>query len=144
MASVSTYLNFPGNTENAFIFYKSVFKTEFVDFVRFGDMPPPEGMPELPVTERNMLMHVTLPTIAGHMLMATDAPESMGFNLSQGNNIYINLEPDTRTETAELYMALSADGKIEMELQDMPWGAYYASFADKFGVHWMFNCNEKI
>jgi PhnB protein len=75
--------------------------------------------------------------------MGTDAPESMGFRVHSGNNVYINLEPDTRAETKRLFDALSAGGKVEQELQDMFWGDYYGSCNDKFGVKWMFNCAEK-
>jgi PhnB protein len=77
------------------------------------------------------------------MLMATDAPESMGFKMAIGNNMYINLEPDTRVETQRLFNALSADGNVEMQLADMFWGAYFGSLEDKFGIRWMFNCTEK-
>ena len=84
-----------------------------------------------------------LPILGGHVLMATDAPESMGFNVVFGNNVYISLEPDTREVTKKLYHALSAGGKVMQELQDMFWGAYYGSCTDKFGVNWMFNCLEK-
>jgi PhnB protein len=75
--------------------------------------------------------------------MGTDAPESMGFKLNKGNNVYINLMPDTRKETKQLFDALSADGQVTMDLQDMFWGDYYGSCTDKFGVQWMFNCSEK-
>jgi PhnB protein len=75
--------------------------------------------------------------------MGTDAPQSMGFHLNFGNNMYINLEPDTKAETKRLFDALADGGKITMELQVMFWGAYYGSCTDKFGVQWMFNCNEK-
>ena len=75
--------------------------------------------------------------------MGTDAPESMGFTVNFGNNLYISLEPDTRAETKKLYDALSADGKITMELADMFWGAYYGSCTDKYGVQWMFNCTAQ-
>jgi PhnB protein len=75
--------------------------------------------------------------------MATDAPESMGFKIKQGDNMHINLEPETKKETKRLYNALSAGGKITMELQDMFWGAYYGSCTDKYGINWMFNCSEK-
>ena len=144
MASVSTYLNFPGNTEEAFNFYKSVFGSEFMgDISRFGDIPPSEDMPPLPEADKNLVMHVSLPILGGHLLMGTDAPESMGFKLSQGNNVYINLEPDTRKETDRLFEALSAGGTVEQELQDMFWGDYFGSCKDKFGVQWMFNCAEK-
>jgi PhnB protein len=141
MARVSTYLNFAGNTEEAFNFYKTVFGTDFIgDISRFGDVPPSDDMQPLPDTDKNLVMHVALPILGGHVLMGTDAPESMGFNLKMGNNVHLNLEPDTREETDKLFKALSAGGKVEQELQDMFWGAYYGSCQDKFGVHWMFNC----
>ena len=145
MARVSTYLNFSTYTEEAFIFYKSVFGTEFTEpgFRRFGDMPPMEGMPPTPDDLKNLVMHVELPITGGYVLMGTDAPQQMGFKVEFGNNIHINLEPDTRQETKRLFDALSAGGKVEMELQDMFWGAYFGNCTDKYGVHWMFNCNQK-
>jgi len=76
--------------------------------------------------------------------MGTDAPESIGFTIKAGNNVYLNLEPDTRTETKRLFNALSEGGTVEQPLQDMFWGDYYGSCTDKFGVHWMFNCGEKV
>ena len=145
MPRTSTYLNFPNYTEEAFNFYKSVFGTEFTapGFRRMGDMPPMEGIPPLPDNLKNLVMHVELPITGGYMLMGTDAPEQMGFHVNFGNNMHINLEPDTRDETKRLFEALSADGKITMELQDMFWGAYFGSCTDKYGVHWMVNCNAK-
>ncbi len=144
MASVSVYLNFQDNTEEAFFFYKEVFKTEFVGPIgRFGDMPPQEGMPELTKEQKNGVMHVELPLIAGFKLMGTDAPEYMGFKVNKGNNVHINLMPDSRIETKRLFDELSAGGEVTMELQDMFWGDYYGSCTDKFGVQWMFNCSEK-
>lgn len=76
--------------------------------------------------------------------MGTDAPESMGFSLVQGNNSYINLEPDTRVETDRLFAALSVSGAVEMPLQDMFWGGYFGSLTDQFGVRWMFHCPSKV
>jgi len=144
MSKVSTYLNFKRNTEEAFNFYKSVFGGDFTGGInRFSDIPPMEGMPAIAEADKNLVMHIVLPILGGHQLMGTDAPESMGFNLSFGNNVYINLEPDTREETRRLFMALSTGGKVEMELQDMFWGDYYGSCRDQFGVQWMFNCAEK-
>lgn len=144
MSKVSTYLNFPRNTEEAFNFYKSVFGGEFSrGIARFGDIPAQEGMPPLAEEDKNLIMHIELPILDGHALMGTDAPESMGFNVNAGNNVYINLQPDTREETQRLFNALSAGGKVEMELQDMFWGAYFGSCRDKFGIQWMFNCEEK-
>lgn len=145
MARVSTYLNFPHHTEEAFNFYKSIFGGEFGGdgFNRFSDIPPVDGQPPVNEEAKNLVMHVELPILGGHMLMGTDAPESMGFKVNPGNNVHINLEPDTRSETKRLFEALSAGGKVTMDLQDMFWGAYYGSCTDKFGVQWMFNCNEK-
>lgn len=144
MSSVSTYLNFSRNTEEAFNFYKSVFGTEFQGQVmRMGDVPPHEGMPALAEEDKNLIMHVSLPILGGHVLMGTDAPESMGFTMNFGNNMYINLQPDTREETRKIFDDLKEGGKVTMELEDMFWGDYYGSLVDKYGVQWMFNCNEK-
>ena len=88
-------------------------------------------------------MHIELPIVGGHVLMGTDAPESMGFTVNFGNNVYINLEPDSRAETKRLFDALSDGGEVEMELQDAFWGSYFGSCTDKYGIQWMFNCTEK-
>jgi PhnB protein len=144
MARVSTYLNFSRETEKAFNFYKTVFHTEFVDGIhRMGEVPPQEGQPALSDEDKNLVMNVQLPILGGHLLMGTDAPESMGFKVNPGNNVYINLEPDTRAQTEELFKALSEGGKVEMELQEMFWGDYFGSCTDKYGVRWMFNCASK-
>ena len=145
MASVNIYLNFPGNTEEAFLFYKSVFGTEFYGegIMRFKDVPPSGEMPSMPEGVGNMVMHVGLPILDGHILMGSDAPSQMGFKVNMGNNVYISLQPDTRRETRKLFNALSEGGVVEQELQDMFWGDYYGSLKDKFGVLWMFNCAEK-
>ena len=144
MASTSTYLNFPRNTEEAFNFYKSVFGGEFFATpMRFGDVPPMEGMPPVAEEDKNLIMHIELAIVGGHMLMGTDAPESFGFNVKFGNNVHINLQPDTREETKRLFNALSAGGKVTMPLQEMFWGDYYGSCTDKLGINWMFNCAEK-
>ena len=144
MASVSTYLNFSRNTEEAFNFYKTVFGGEFLGngIMRFKDIPPDPENPPCAEADKNLVMHVELKILGSHSLMGTDAPESMGFKLSFGNNVYINLQPDTRVETKSLFDQLSAGGKIDMELADMFWGDYFGSCTDKYGVQWMFNCNE--
>lgn len=144
MARVSTYLNFMGNTEQAFLHYKSIFKTEFaMPIQRMKDIPPGPGAPQLPEAEKNMVMHAELPITGGHVLMGTDALESMGHKLNFGNNFSINLEPDTREEADRLFNALSAGGNVMMPMQDMFWGAYFGSCSDKFGVQWMVNCSTK-
>ncbi len=144
MARTSTYLNFTRNTEAAFEFYRSVFGGEFIGSInRFKDIPTQPGQPSLPEADKNLVMHIALEITGGHVLMGTDAPESMGFKLQAGNNIFINLEPDTRAETEKLFKALSAKGIVGMPLQDMFWGAYFGSCTDQFGIQWMFNCENK-
>ncbi len=144
MARVSTYLNFPRNTEEAFNFYKTVFGTEFVgEITRLSSVPPQEGQPPMKEEDKNLIIHIALPILAGHMLLGTDAPESMGFKVVQGNNFYINLEPDTRKEVDELFSKLSEGGKVEFKPQVMFWGDYFAATTDKFGIMWMFNTISK-
>lgn len=145
MSRTSTYLNFHRNCEDAFNFYKSIFGGEFCGggIGRFCHIPVTDGMPPLAEEDKNLIMHIELAILGGHILMGTDAPESMGFKLIEGNNVHINLEPDTREETKRLFEALSAGGKITTDLQVMFWGAYYGSCTDKFGIQWLFNCVEK-
>ena len=107
------------------------------------DAPPAPGMPPVPEKEQNMVMHIELPILGGHMLMGSDAPESLGFTVSEGNNVHLNLEPDTRSEADHLFKALSEGGKVEVPLQDMFWGAYFGSVIDRYGIHWMLNCTSK-
>jgi PhnB protein len=143
MARTSTYLNFMGNTEEAFGFYSKVFQTEFsAPIQRMGDVPAGAGMPALSDAEKRMVMHVELPILAGHILMGTDALESMGA-LVFGTNVSISLEPDTRAEAKRLFDQLGEGGKVTMELQDMFWGALFGSVTDKYGVQWMVNCAAK-
>ncbi|MCX6780061.1 MAG: VOC family protein [Candidatus Magasanikbacteria bacterium] len=144
MARTSTYLNFTRETEQAFLFYKSVFGTEFVGPIhRLGETPPQEGQPPMTEEDKNLVMHVELPILGGHALLGTDAPDSMGFKVNFGNNAYINLEPDTRAETDKLFKALSEGGQVGMMLSEMFWGGYFGFCTDKFGVQWMFNCANK-
>jgi len=144
MSRVSTYLNFNRSTEKAFDFYRSVFGSEFsAPIQRMGDVPSGPNQPPMADADKNLVMHVELAILGGHVIMGTDAPESMGFSLVQGNNVFINLEPDTRAETDKLFRALSVGGKVDMPLQEMFWGGYFGSLVDQFGIRWMFNCNSK-
>lgn len=140
MARVSTYLNFMGNAEEAFEFYRTVFGTDYTEPIqRMGDVPAsPEG-PTLSEAEQRMVMHVELPILGGHVLMATDMIESMGHDLRIGNNTTINLEPDTLEETQRLYDALSTGSSDCAPLTEMFWGATWGTCLDRFGVRWMFN-----
>ncbi len=142
---VCTYLNFPGNTEEAFLFYKSVFKREFNGggIQRFGDLPADANHPRVADSLKKMVLHVELPILGNHILMGTDAPKEMGFTVTSGNNMHISLEPETRAEAKRIFDELSAGGMISMPLQDMFWGAYFGSFSDKFGINWMVNCAAK-
>ena len=139
MAKVSIYLNFMGNTEDAFNFYKSVFKTEFATPVMYmKDMPALPGMPPLSEKDANSVMHVALPILAGTLLMGTDMLESMGHKLEVGNNVTISLEPDSKEETDRLFKALSEGGSDIAPMRDEFWG-YWGCCLDKFGTRWMFN-----
>lgn len=140
MSRVSTYLNFMGNTEEAFSFYRSIFGTEPTGAIaRMGDIPPGPNMPELSAAEQQVVAHMDLPILTGHVLMGTDMLESMGHQLRIGNNVTINLEVDTRAETDQLYRALSDGGSEATGMQQMPW-AYWGVYLDRFGIRWMFNC----
>ena len=144
MSRVSTYLNFVHNTEEAFNFYKSVFGGEFsMPIQRMGSIPSETGGQQLSEADKNLVVHVELKILGGHVLMGTDAPESMGFKLVKGSNVHINLEPETIAEATQLFDALSVGGVVSMPLEKMFWGATFGSFTDKFGVNWMVNCQEK-
>ena len=140
MAAINPYLNFNGNTEEAFNFYKSVFGGEFQAVMRFKELPDSAQLPE---SDKEKIMHIALPIGNGNVIMATDALESMGQKLAIGNNVHIAISPESKEEADRLFNGLSAAGKIEMPLQDMFWGAYFGSFQDKFGVHWMVNYEYK-
>ncbi len=141
MKPAAIYLNFNGTAEEAFLTYKSVFGGEFTTLQRFCDNP---GSDSLPPEAREKIMHIALPLPSGPVLMATDALESAGFNLVQGNAFHIALDAENRTEAQYLFNQLSAGGKIEMDLQETSWGAYFAIFTDRFGVHWMINCDSPV
>lgn len=141
MSRVTTYLNFPGKTEEAFRFYQKIFNGEFtgVGLRRFGDIEMPKEMPPLDDATKQLIIHAELTILGGHVLMATDSPESMGFKMEHGNNMHINLEPDSKEETKRLFDALSEGGTVSMPLSDMFWGAYFGAFTDKYGINWMLN-----
>lgn len=131
------YLNFDGKAEEAFNFYKSVLGGEFVGGIsKMGDAPGTESLPE---DEKNRVMHIALRISEDLFLMASDIVPSMGHKLVEGNNNYISLHPSSKEEADRLYNGLSDGGNIEMALEDTFWGAYYGSFEDKFGIHWMIN-----
>ena len=143
-ARVSTYLNFPGNTEDAFNFYRVVFQSDFVGGIqRFSDVPPNSDQPQMSEEVQHMVLHVELPILGGHILMGTDAPKEMGLTVESGNQVHINLEPESKEEADRLFEALSQDGKITMPIQEMFWGAYFGSVIDQYGISWMVNYQPK-
>jgi len=134
MLKINPYLNFAGNTEDAFEFYRSVFGGEFATLQRFRDTPEAGRVPE---KEKEMIMHVALPVGDGTTLMGTDALESMGHKLLSGNNIQLSIETDSKDEVDKIFKGLSAGGKVTMPLADTFWGAYFGMVTDRFGVQWM-------
>jgi PhnB protein len=144
MSKVAIYLNFQGNTEVAFNYYKSVFGTEFsAPILRIGNLPDNPNGPQFSESEKNSVMHVALPITGGTELMGTDMLESMGQKLVIGNNMTISLQLDSKEEANRLYDALSEDGSDKSPMRDEFWG-YWGCCLDKFGIRWMFNVmNEK-
>ncbi len=139
MAKTNIYLNFQGNTEEAFNLYKSVFKTDWAaPIMRMGDMPTQEGMPQLSAADKNKVMHVSLPILGGTNIMGTDMLESMGHHVKIGNNTTISLEPDTKEEADRIYKALSEGATEFVAPHDEFWG-YWGVCLDRFGIRWMFN-----
>jgi PhnB protein len=144
MASVSTYLNFPRQTAQAFELYRSVFGGSFNGPIhRYADAPIAPGQPPLDPADHSLVMHIELVILGGHVLMGSDAPPSRGFTVVAGNNNFINLTLDTRAEADRVFNGLAAGGSVETPMQDMFWGAYFGSLVDRYGVRWMVNCNDK-
>lgn len=139
MVKLETYLNFNGNTEEAFEFYRSVFGGEFSSLSRFKDMPM-EGV-TMSESDANKIMYISLP-IGESRLMGTDSLESLGMKLNQGNNVYIFIAPESIEEADQIFNALSAGGEIEMAMAKQSWGDYFGSFRDKFGIMWMINAEN--
>ena len=138
MARVNTYLNFQGQTEEAFAFYANVFGTEVTMLSRYSDMPA-AGPMAIPPVERDLVMHAELPILAGHMLMATDMLTSLGQETRIGNNTTLCLEVDSREEADRLYGSLAEGGSEGSPMADMPWGAYWGVTLDRYGIRWMIN-----
>lgn len=144
MATINPYLNFNGNTEEAFMFYKSVFGGEFLAFQRFKDVPALPGEAVMSESDGEKLMHVALPIGKGNMLMATDILESLGQSLTVGNNYSLSIDTKSEDEATNLFNALSADGTVTMPFEKAPWGAYFGMITDKFGIQWMINYDPNI
>jgi PhnB protein len=140
MAAINPYLNFLGNTEDVFNFYKPVFGGEFAMLQRFSDTSEGEKLQD---ADKSKIMHIALPIGCGNVLMDTDALESMGPSLIMGNNFSISINTDSKEEATKIFNGLSEGGKIEMPLTDTFWGAYFGMFADKYGIQWMVSYEQK-
>jgi PhnB protein len=133
MATINPYINFNGNAEEAFNFYKSVFGGEFASVVRFKDLESSEF--PVPENEANKIMHIALP-IGGNTLIANDVPESMGPVNENENRSKIAISAETKEEADKLFNGLSKGGAVEMPMGQSPWGTYFAMFRDKYGIEW--------
>jgi PhnB protein len=134
MAHINPHINFNGNAEEAFSFYKSVFGGEFSKVVRFKEISSPEF--PIPPNEENKLMHIALP-IGSNVLMANDILEVMGKVSEEENRSKISISAESKEEAYNLFNGLSAGGQIEMPLDENPDGSYFAMFRDKLGIDWM-------
>ncbi len=132
--TLNPYLNFAGNTEDAFNFYRSVFGGTFTMLQRFRDTPEAGRVPD---PEKDKIMHVSLPLGKANTLMATDALESMGHKLKVGNNFSLSIEADSKAEAERIFTGLSQNGTVTMMLGDTFWGAYFGMVTDRFGIQWM-------
>jgi PhnB protein len=139
MASINPHINFNGNAEEAFNFYRSVFGGEFAKIMRFKDL----ASSEFPVAEKDAdkMMHISLP-IGKSILMANDVPEILGRTNENENRSKIVITAESKEEAGRLFNGLSAGGEIEMPIGDSPWGTYFGMFRDKFGIEWMVNFDE--
>lgn len=140
MAIINPYINFNGNAEEAFNFYKSVFGGEFESVVRFKDLESPEF--PVPENEANKIMRIVLP-IGGNTLIANDVPEAMGPVSENENRSKIAVSTESREEADRIFAGLSAGGKVEMPMDESPWGTYFAMFRDKYGIEWTVEFDQR-
>ena len=140
MATINPYINFNGNAEEAFTFYKSVFGGEFEKIIRLKDL----SSPEFPVAENeaDKIMYIALP-IGKNILIANDVPESMGRVNENENRSKISISAESKEEADKLFNGLSAGGKVEMPIEDSPWGSYFGMFRDKYGIEWTVDFDPK-
>jgi len=138
MASVNAYLNFQGNCEAAFNFYRSVFGGEFAFVGRFKDMPPAEGQTMDPVFGEQ-IMHISLPISQETILMGSDVGGEWAPQTIVGNNVQLSVNTDSEEEAQRIFNGLAAGGNVTMPLDKTFWGAYFGMLIDQFGINWMVN-----
>ena len=135
MATINPWINFNGNAEEAFTFYKSVFGGEFSKVVRFKDLASPEFT--VPEKEENKIMMIALPIGSNNMLIANDVPEIMGKVNEHENRSKILVATESKEEADKLFNGLSAGGEVEGPIGDSPWGSYAGMFRDRYGIEWI-------
>lgn len=140
MATINPWINFNGNAEEAFNFYKSVFGGEFTKVTRLKDL----SSPEFPVAENdaNKIFRIELP-VGINILIANDIPESMGRVNENENRSKISISAESKEEADRLFNGLSEGGAVEMSIADSPWGSYFGMFRDKFGIEWIVEFDSK-
>ena len=139
MTTINPYLTFNGTCEEAFDFYKSIFGGEFPYIGKFKDMPP-DPASQISDADKEKIMHISLPISKETVLMGSDSSEAFGHATVEGNNFSISINTNSVEEITRIYNELSKGGKIKMPLNKTFWGAYFGMFIDKFGIHWMVNC----
>lgn len=139
MPTINPYINFNGNAEEAFTFYKSVFGGEFASVVRFKDLEGPDF--SVPADEADKIMRIELP-IGGNVLIANDVPAALGPVNENENRSKIAVSAESREDADRLFAGLSAGGSVEMPMSDSPWGTYFAMFRDKYGIEWTIEFSE--
>ncbi len=140
MAQINPYLHFNGNAEEAFAFYKSIFGGEFVRLARFKDLNSQEH--PIVESEANKIMHIALPIGKSNILMGSDVPDFLGQVNENENRSKISITVESKEEADQLFYGLSAGGKIEMPIDNSPWGSYFGMFRDKFGIEWMVDFDQ--
>lgn len=138
--SVNPYINFNGNCEEAFNFYKSIFGGNFSTVSRFKEMPPSENMPPISEADSNKLMHISLPISKETSLMGSDMLDGYGFTFVKGNDFTVSLNARSEKEGERLFNGLSNGGRVTMPMTKTFWGSYFGMFTDKFGIQWMVSC----
>ena len=141
MATINPYIHFNGNAEEAFTFYKSVFGGEFAMVSRFKDLASSEH--PISEAEANKIMHIALPIGKHNVLMGSDTPEFMGKHNENETRSKISVSAESKEEADKIFNGLSAGGKIEMPIDDSPWGSYFGMFRDKYGIEWMIDFDPK-
>jgi len=142
MATVNAYINFQGNCEEAFNYYRAVFGSEFTMLSRFSEMPTQDGM-ELSEKDMNKIMHVSMPIGEETMIMGSDVGGEWAQDLKVGNNITLSITADSKEQADQMFKSLSEGGRVSMPMDITFWGSYFGMCTDKFDINWMISFGEE-